>query len=225
MLSNGNTLQLKAVTQEDAGTYTCKAIVPRIGVAERDVTLTVNGKKFLKEQRKIISRLSIWGFFFYFKVTPHYIKNLYFFKLFTLLHYLTTAVSSYLCSSFFFFLDFLVVSKTKFPLLLTPLYCLVGFFFACLNLYCFFKTLFISFTFFHLPTGPPIITAEATQHAVKHSKGKLECRVGSSPPPDKIVSDPLICVAVCCHSLMLISLHTPCVHTPRSFPRPHKKHH
>uniref|UniRef100_A0A4W5KZ14 Kirre like nephrin family adhesion molecule 3, like n=1 Tax=Hucho hucho TaxID=62062 RepID=A0A4W5KZ14_9TELE len=41
VLSNGNTLQLKAVTQEDAGTYTCKAIVPRIGVAERDVTLTV----------------------------------------------------------------------------------------------------------------------------------------------------------------------------------------
>uniref|UniRef100_A0A673ACX5 Kirre like nephrin family adhesion molecule 3, like n=1 Tax=Sphaeramia orbicularis TaxID=375764 RepID=A0A673ACX5_9TELE len=77
VLSNGNTLQLKAVTQEDAGVYTCKAIVPRIGVAERDVTLTVN--------------------------------------------------------------------------------------------------------------GPPIITADATQHAVKHSKGKLECRVGSSPPPDKIV--------------------------------------
>lgn len=47
MLSNGNTLQLKAVTQEDAGTYTCKAIVPRIGVAERDVTLTVNGEWLL----------------------------------------------------------------------------------------------------------------------------------------------------------------------------------
>ncbi|XP_034409377.1 kirre like nephrin family adhesion molecule 3, like isoform X1 [Cyclopterus lumpus] len=77
VLSNGNTLQLKAVTQEDAGTYTCKAIVPRIGVAERDVTLTVN--------------------------------------------------------------------------------------------------------------GPPIITVDATQHAVKHSKGKLECWVGSSPTPDKIV--------------------------------------
>ncbi|XP_054636935.1 kirre like nephrin family adhesion molecule 3, like isoform X2 [Dunckerocampus dactyliophorus] len=77
VLSNSNTLQLKAVTQADAGIYTCKAIVPRIGVAERDATLTVN--------------------------------------------------------------------------------------------------------------GPPIITAEATQHAVKHSKGKLECRVGSSPPPYKIV--------------------------------------
>ncbi|MCJ8740333.1 hypothetical protein PDJAM_G00057630 [Pangasius djambal] len=77
VLSNSNTLHLKAVTQEDSGTYTCKAIVPRIGVAERDVTLTVN--------------------------------------------------------------------------------------------------------------GPPIITAEATQQAVKHAKGKLECLVGSSPPPDKIV--------------------------------------
>ncbi|KAA0702233.1 Kin of IRRE-like protein 3 [Triplophysa tibetana] len=79
VLSNSNTLQLKAVTQEDSGTYTCKAIVPRIGVAERDVTLTVN--------------------------------------------------------------------------------------------------------------GPPIITADATQQAVKHSKGKLECLVGSSPPPDKIQAE------------------------------------
>ncbi|XP_077577705.1 kirre like nephrin family adhesion molecule 3, like isoform X1 [Stigmatopora nigra] len=77
VLSNSNTLQLKSVTQAEAGIYTCKAIVPRIGVAERDATLTVN--------------------------------------------------------------------------------------------------------------GPPIITAEATQHAVKHSKGKLECKVGSSPPPYKIV--------------------------------------
>uniref|UniRef100_W5M8K3 Kirre like nephrin family adhesion molecule 3, like n=1 Tax=Lepisosteus oculatus TaxID=7918 RepID=W5M8K3_LEPOC len=77
VLSNGNTLQLKAVTQEDAGTYSCKAIVPRIGVAEKEVTLTVN--------------------------------------------------------------------------------------------------------------GPPIITADATQHAAKNTKGKLECLVGSSPPPDKIV--------------------------------------
>lgn len=44
MLSNGNTLHLKAVTQEDAGIYVCKAIVPRIGVAEKEVTLAVNGK-------------------------------------------------------------------------------------------------------------------------------------------------------------------------------------
>ncbi|XP_066494879.1 kin of IRRE-like protein 1, partial [Tiliqua scincoides] len=39
--SNGNALHLKAVTQEDAGMYVCKAIVPRIGVAEKAVA--VNG--------------------------------------------------------------------------------------------------------------------------------------------------------------------------------------
>ena len=76
----------------------------------------------------------------------------------------------------------------------------------------------LSLFFFHYPLcslcppffftpGPPIITADATQHAVKHSKGKLECRVGSSPPPDKIVSEPLICAV--CHSLMFESFHTP----------------
>ncbi|XP_053124740.1 kin of IRRE-like protein 2 isoform X2 [Hemicordylus capensis] len=43
VLSNGNTLHLKAVTQEDAGIYMCKAIVPRIGVAEKEVALAVNG--------------------------------------------------------------------------------------------------------------------------------------------------------------------------------------
>ncbi|XP_013929275.1 PREDICTED: kin of IRRE-like protein 1 [Thamnophis sirtalis] len=45
VLSNGNTLHLKAVTQEDAGVYMCKAIVPRIGVAEKEVTLAVNAKR------------------------------------------------------------------------------------------------------------------------------------------------------------------------------------
>lgn len=81
MLSNGNTLQLKAVTQEDAGTYTCKAIVPRIGVAERDVTLTVNGKKFLKEQKKIINRLSIC--FFMLNLLLINLKTYIYFFLFT----------------------------------------------------------------------------------------------------------------------------------------------
>lgn len=81
MLSNGNTLQLKAVTQEDAGTYTCKAIVPRIGVAERDVTLTVNGKKFLKEQKKIINRLSIC--FFMLNLLLITLKTYIYFFLFT----------------------------------------------------------------------------------------------------------------------------------------------
>ncbi|XP_066494316.1 kin of IRRE-like protein 1, partial [Tiliqua scincoides] len=41
VLSNGNALHLKAVTQEDAGMYVCKTIVPRIGVAEK--ALAVNG--------------------------------------------------------------------------------------------------------------------------------------------------------------------------------------
>ncbi|XP_030069239.1 kin of IRRE-like protein 2 [Microcaecilia unicolor] len=43
VLSNGNTLHLKSISQEDAGVYVCKAIVPRIGVAEKEVPLTVNG--------------------------------------------------------------------------------------------------------------------------------------------------------------------------------------
>uniref|UniRef100_A0AAX7V8G5 Ig-like domain-containing protein n=1 Tax=Astatotilapia calliptera TaxID=8154 RepID=A0AAX7V8G5_ASTCA len=43
VLSNSNQLFLKSVSQADAGQYVCKAIVPRIGVGETEVTLTVNG--------------------------------------------------------------------------------------------------------------------------------------------------------------------------------------
>lgn len=43
VLSNNNQLYLKSVSQADAGQYVCKAIVPRIGVGETEVTLTVNG--------------------------------------------------------------------------------------------------------------------------------------------------------------------------------------
>ncbi|KAI1901215.1 hypothetical protein AGOR_G00032000 [Albula goreensis] len=43
VLSNNNQLYLKSVSQSDAGQYVCKAIVPRIGVGETEVTLTVNG--------------------------------------------------------------------------------------------------------------------------------------------------------------------------------------
>lgn len=44
VLSNNNQLYLKSVSQADAGQYVCKAIVPRIGVGETEVTLTVNGQ-------------------------------------------------------------------------------------------------------------------------------------------------------------------------------------
>ncbi|KAJ8011541.1 hypothetical protein DPEC_G00059300 [Dallia pectoralis] len=43
VLSNNEELVLKSVSQLDAGQYVCKAIVPRIGVKETEVTLTVNG--------------------------------------------------------------------------------------------------------------------------------------------------------------------------------------
>lgn len=46
VLSNNNQLYLKSVSQADAGQYVCKAIVPRIGVGETEVTLTVNGQLF-----------------------------------------------------------------------------------------------------------------------------------------------------------------------------------
>uniref|UniRef100_A0A8C9GC60 Kirre like nephrin family adhesion molecule 3 n=1 Tax=Piliocolobus tephrosceles TaxID=591936 RepID=A0A8C9GC60_9PRIM len=43
VLSNEKTLTLKSVRQEDAGKYMCRAVVPRVGAGEREVTLTVNG--------------------------------------------------------------------------------------------------------------------------------------------------------------------------------------
>ncbi|XP_054989966.1 kin of IRRE-like protein 3 isoform X3 [Sorex araneus] len=43
VLSNEKTLTLKTVRQEDAGKYVCRAVVPRVGAGEREVTLTVNG--------------------------------------------------------------------------------------------------------------------------------------------------------------------------------------
>ena len=35
---------MKAVKQEDAGKYVCRAVVPRVNAGEKEVTLTVNGK-------------------------------------------------------------------------------------------------------------------------------------------------------------------------------------
>ncbi|XP_043975013.1 kin of IRRE-like protein 3 isoform X9 [Gambusia affinis] len=43
VLSNENLLTLKNVRQEDAGKYVCRAVVPRVGAGEKEVSLTVNG--------------------------------------------------------------------------------------------------------------------------------------------------------------------------------------
>uniref|UniRef100_A0A8C5QY42 Ig-like domain-containing protein n=1 Tax=Leptobrachium leishanense TaxID=445787 RepID=A0A8C5QY42_9ANUR len=57
VLSNGNTLILNKVTREDAGTYVCKAIVPRIGTMEREVTLTVRGPPVITSESHFESTL------------------------------------------------------------------------------------------------------------------------------------------------------------------------
>ncbi|TRY88329.1 hypothetical protein DNTS_004538 [Danionella cerebrum] len=51
VLSNSNQLFLKSVSQADAGQYVCKAIVPRIGVGETEVTLTVNGPPIISSEK------------------------------------------------------------------------------------------------------------------------------------------------------------------------------
>ncbi|CAB1433129.1 unnamed protein product [Pleuronectes platessa] len=43
VLSNDNLLTLKSVRQEDAGKYVCRAVVPHVGIGEKEVSLTVNG--------------------------------------------------------------------------------------------------------------------------------------------------------------------------------------
>ncbi|XP_030629233.1 kin of IRRE-like protein 1b [Chanos chanos] len=50
VLSNNNQLYLKSVSQADAGIYVCKAIVPRIGVGETEVSLTVNGPPVISSE-------------------------------------------------------------------------------------------------------------------------------------------------------------------------------
>lgn len=124
VLSNGNTLHLKAVTQEDAGIYVCRAIVPRIGVAEKEVTLAVNGERL---------RACIWAGW-----CPGY-------------------------------------GQVQRGLVQLP------------------DSVLLS--------GPPIISTEPSQQTAVGAKARLECLVGSIPPPDRIVS---MCSALVCPSLLFL---------------------
>lgn len=68
VLSNENLLTLKSVRQEDAGKYVCRAVVPRVGAGEKEVSLTVNGKLFHVLRSKLSNEctntsanLEVWG--------------------------------------------------------------------------------------------------------------------------------------------------------------------
>lgn len=37
-------------------------------------------------------------------------------------------------------------------------------------------------------TGPPIISSDPVQYAVRGERGEVKCYIASTPPPDKIVS-------------------------------------
>lgn len=36
--------------------------------------------------------------------------------------------------------------------------------------------------------GPPIISSDPVQYAVRGERGEVKCYIASTPPPDKIVS-------------------------------------
>ena len=38
------------------------------------------------------------------------------------------------------------------------------------------------------PPGPPIISRDTVQYAVRGERGEIKCYIASTPPPDKIVS-------------------------------------
>ncbi|KAM7400136.1 hypothetical protein PAMA_004711 [Pampus argenteus] len=111
VLSNNNQLYLKSVSQADAGQYVCKAIVPRIGVGETEVTLTVN--EWIKTNTVTRSELATFS------------------------------------------------QLTKRPVRLERV-----------------TAKFI---------GPPIISSDPVQYAVRGERGEIKCYIASTPPPDKIV--------------------------------------
>lgn len=62
---------------------------------------------------------------------------------------------------------------------------------------CYFEYILLSFfasTHAHAPchfmalAGPPIISSDSVQYAVRGERGEVKCYIASTPPPDKIVS-------------------------------------
>lgn len=59
---------------------------------------------------------------------------------------------------------------------------------------CLFSVFFIAATYLHAPchflanAGPPIISSDPIQRAVRGERGEVTCYIASTPPPDKIVS-------------------------------------
>lgn len=46
-------------------------------------------------------------------------------------------------------------------------------------------------------TGPPIISSDPVQYAVRGERGEIKCYIASTPPPDKIVSPALEVLIFC----------------------------
>jgi len=71
----------------------------------------------------------------------------------------------------------------------------------CLWCKCFIHKYFLTFIGFivvslSLPcpvflSGPPIISSDPVQYAVRGERGEIKCYIASTPPPDKIVSPSL----------------------------------
>ena len=48
-------------------------------------------------------------------------------------------------------------------------------------------------------SGPPIISSDPVQYAVRGERGEIKCYIASTPPPDKIVS-PAWEDVICCRN-------------------------
>lgn len=55
--------------------------------------------------------------------------------------------------------------------------------------------------------GPPIISSDPVQYAVRGERGEIKCYIASTPPPDKIVSPTLEDVVIFCPTTLNCFLH------------------